>query len=124
MSHLFNNPTKYKKLLENFKVDKTKRIYKEVATRQLINASLIMRMCQFKVMVNHSETLLSIMRKTVRDTFYFKIVKETLGKQFTAGENIQECQQIVKYLDDLKIHSAVNYMMEYIPGINQIYVYK
>ena len=116
MSHLFKEPQKYKKLLETYKVDKTYRIYKSAPTRQLLNASLILKLCQFKTMVNHSEKLLALMRKILRDDLYFLIVKQTLGKQFTAGENIQECSDLVEFLDKMKIQSAVNYMMEYIPG--------
>ena len=86
-------------------------------TSQLINASLILKMCQFKFMVNHSEKLLKLMRKILRDDLYFLLVKQTLGKQFTAGENAIECGELVEFLDQMKIQSAVNYMMEYIPGI-------
>jgi hypothetical protein len=116
MSHLFKEPKKYKKLLESYKVDKTKRIYKSVKTRQLLNASIILKLCQFKFMVNHSEKLLYFMRKILRDDLYFLVIKQTLGKQFTAGENIQECGDLVEFLESMKIQSAVNYMMEYIPG--------
>ena len=117
MSHLFKEPTKYKKLLESYKVDKTQRIYKKMKTSQLLNASIILSMCQFKFMVNHSEKLLKIMKKMLRDDLYFLIVKQTLGRQFTAGEDANECGELVEFLNQMNIQSAVNYMMEYIPGI-------
>jgi hypothetical protein len=116
MSHLFKDPKKYKKLLETYQVDKTKRIYKSVKTQQLLNASIILKLCQFKPMVNHSEKLLALMRKVLRDDLYFLVVKQTLGKQFTAGENVEECKDLVGFLDKMNIQSAVNYMEEYIPG--------
>ena len=116
MSHLFKEPKKYKKLLENYKVDKTSRIYKNTKTRHLVNALVILQFCQYKTMVNHSERLLHIMHKALRDDLYFLVIKETLGKQFTAGEDIQECSDLVEYLDQMSIQSIVNYMFEYIPG--------
>lgn len=118
MSHLFNDPKKFKKLLENFKIDPTRRIYKEVPTFQLLKASTILKLCQFKFLVNYSEKLMNTMQKILGNKLYFMIVKDTLGHQFTAGENVNECKKMIEYLDKMNVQVAVNYMMEYIPGID------
>lgn len=117
MSHLFKDPKKFKKLLKEYKVDPTQRIYKTIPTTELLNASVILRLCKIKPMVNHSETLMAILKRVVGESFYFKIVKETLGKQFTAGENLDECKKLIQYLDSVDIQTMINYMMEYLPGI-------
>ena len=116
MSHLFKDPKKFKKLLKQYKVDPTLRIYKTVPTKELMNASVILRFCKFKPIVNHSEKLMALLKSVVGQGFYFRIVKETLGRHFTAGENLDECRKLITYLDSMGIQTMINYMMEFVPG--------
>ena len=94
-----------------------KRFYKDFPTLTLLNTYMIFYFSQYNIFVDNMEKITSIGSK-IGGSLFFKLLKATMGKQFTAGENFEEVVPIVRELSRRGFHIAVNYMAEFDKSAN------
>jgi proline dehydrogenase len=78
----------------------------------LIQSSLVFKLCQFPFFVHHGEKLLEYMRKGLGDTLTDGLVKNTFFRQFCGGETSSEVQRTIQELKKSNMNVILDYAAE------------
>jgi PAS domain-containing protein len=89
------------------------RIYKNVPFGDLVNSYVILKLCKTPFFINNIDTLARFGHKIMGDTLFFAVLKETMGRHFTAGETTQEAHDAVEKFGRQGFKSALGYMAEF-----------
>lgn len=94
------------------------RVYKSKRARDLLNSYFIFYFSQFDFLIDRIDSLADKSRKLLGDRIFFGLLKGTMGRQFTAGESLEEALPVINRLQDDGFHIALNYMAEFIKERN------
>jgi len=94
------------------------RVYKTKRVRDLLNSYFIFYFSQFDFLIDRIDSLAEKSRKLLGDRVFFGLLKSTMGRQFTAGESLEEALPVVNKLQEDGFHIALNYMAEFIKERN------
>lgn len=90
--------------------------FTSMPTSYLINNYFLFRAIRNDWLFARHDCALKLLRRSVGDGLFFRLLKATMGRQFTCGETVPEATPVVKALTDAGLHVAVNYMAEFEQG--------
>ena len=82
--------------------------------RDLMNSYFVLKTCSFGFCIDHIDSLTSYSKSLLGEKLFYAILKNTMGRHFTAGETQQEVLQTIEKLQKIGFKIAVNYMAEFV----------
>lgn len=90
----------------------SRNVFKSRSTPGLLRSLLIFKLCQFRPLVAHADTLLSWGNTIFGHRIMEKIIEHTFYSQFVAGTDAKNIQPVLRYLRENGIHSILDYSAE------------
>lgn len=86
--------------------------FKSKSFSELIRSLLVYYFCSFEFIVNHHAVFLKVLRRTLGNSIYEKILKMTVYGQFVAGEDLKKIQPTIKKLGKSGVSPILDYSVE------------
>lgn len=105
-----------KNLKKTFKLKplKSHQIYSDMSLSSLINAYSIIHFSQYNKLIDNFETIIKYSQKFLGKKIFFSLLKNTIGKQFTTGQTMEETIPTVERLSKKGISIIAYYMAEHL----------
>jgi proline dehydrogenase len=94
----------------------TLRIYQDKSFSELINLYVVNSFCRNNFLVDNSEKLYNLSNKILGENITNSIIKNTMGKVFTAGSTLHDLEKTVLTLNLRQISVVIDYACEAILG--------
>ncbi|PIO67894.1 hypothetical protein TELCIR_10343 [Teladorsagia circumcincta] len=92
--------------------ENTQEAFKSKTNSDIIRALLVLRMCGIEPLVKHNQRILSVLRATLGQTLFKKLMKGTFFGHFVAGESREEVEPVVARLKRFGVKSILDYSVE------------
>ncbi|XP_054155050.1 proline dehydrogenase 1, mitochondrial-like [Oppia nitens] len=92
--------------------DNTREAFKSKTTSQLLRALIVLKLCQYDVLVNNHTKLIKIGRKVLGDSLFKWLLKNSFYGHFVAGEDEQTIRPTLDHLRSFGVKSILDYSAE------------
>uniref|UniRef100_A0AC34QTB5 Proline dehydrogenase n=1 Tax=Panagrolaimus sp. JU765 TaxID=591449 RepID=A0AC34QTB5_9BILA len=90
----------------------TKEAFKSKTNFELFRALIVLRLCTVNFLVQNNQRILAILRRTLGETLFKKILKATFYGHFVAGETREEVAPTVQRIRRFGVKSILDYSVE------------
>ncbi|WKY03529.1 hypothetical protein Q1695_004915 [Nippostrongylus brasiliensis] len=100
----------YSKLDLSF--ENTKEAFKSKTNADIIRALVVLRICGIEPIVKNNQKILAVLRATLGQNLFKKLLKSTFFGHFVAGEDRKELEPVVGRLKRFGVKSILDYSVE------------